>query len=42
MMNFLRQNWPYVVLPAVVVLAVIVWLLTSGGGSESPFSYPIF
>jgi len=41
-MNFLRQNWPYVVLPAVIVVAVIVWLLMSGGGGDNAFNYPIF
>ena len=40
MKDFLRDNWLWIVIPFVVVLAAVVYLVTSGdGGSASPFTY---
>lgn len=40
MWKSLRQNWLYVVLPAVVVIGVVIWLLASGDG-QTDFHYPL-
>ncbi|QDU84890.1 hypothetical protein Pla163_20080 [Planctomycetes bacterium Pla163] len=37
--SFWRENWLWVVVPVVVAVAVIGWLLLSGDGSVSPFTY---
>jgi hypothetical protein len=37
--SFWRENWAWVVVPLVVAVAVIGWLLLSGDGTVSPFTY---
>ncbi|QDU84892.1 hypothetical protein Pla163_20100 [Planctomycetes bacterium Pla163] len=39
--SFLRENWPWILLPALVVLAVVAYfVLSSGGGGD--FQYGDF
>ena len=41
--RFLRENWLYVVVPIVLVVAGLGALFLLGGGNgASPFIYPIF
>lgn len=37
--SFWRESWAWVAVPLVVALAVLGWLLLSGDGSVSPFTY---
>lgn len=39
MLSFLKQNWAWVVIPAVVFLALIVVLLLTSEEGASPFLY---
>ena len=41
MKSFLVQNWPYFVVPALLVLAVMLWLLLIGDVAAGDFHYPI-
>lgn len=41
MATFLRRNWPYVLVPILIVLAVVVWALVSGDGDAGDFGYRI-
>ena len=40
--GFLRENWPWIVVPAVIFLVLIAVLLRMGGEGSSPFIYNIF
>lgn len=43
MSEFLREYWPWILIPCLVVLAVIVVLaLFLTGGEDSSFVYPVF
>jgi hypothetical protein len=37
--QFLRENWPYIVVPLVVVLLALLALILFGGDTVSPFIY---
>ena len=40
MKDYLRDNWLWIVIPFVLVLAVVAFLvLSNDGGSASPFTY---
>ena len=41
---FLREYWPWIVVPLVLVLGAVGLLLLLAGGDDasSPFDYPIF
>lgn len=41
--EFIKEYWPWILIPFVVVLAVIVVLvLMAGGGGSSDFTYNVF
>jgi ABC-type dipeptide/oligopeptide/nickel transport system permease subunit len=41
--RFLRENWPWIVVPAAIFLVLIVVLiLVTGDGGSSPFIYNVF
>jgi hypothetical protein len=40
--RFLRENWPWIVVPAVLFLALVAGLLLFAGEEGSPFLYNIF
>ncbi len=42
MMQFLRENWLYIVAPLAIVLLALVALILFGDDSTSPFIYNIF
>ena len=43
MARFLRENWPYIVIPVVVVIAAVVVLLwLSEGDQGAAFVYDVF
>jgi|GEM_PF-2784044 len=37
--GFLRENWPWILLPALGVVAVLAWFLLTGDGEVAPFQY---
>ncbi len=40
MKDYLRDNWIWIVIPFVLVLAVVAFLVIGGdGGNASPFTY---
>ena len=41
-MNFLKENWPWIVVPAGIFVLLIVVLAFFGGEGSSPFMYNIF
>jgi len=41
-MSFLKENWPWIVVPAAIFLVLIAVLLFMGGEGSSPFIYNIF
>jgi ABC-type dipeptide/oligopeptide/nickel transport system permease subunit len=41
-MSFLKENWPWIVVPAAIFLILVVVLLFMGGEGTSPFMYDIF
>lgn len=41
-MKFLKENWPWIVVPAGIFLVLIVVLVLTAGEGSSPFMYNIF
>lgn len=41
-MSFLKENWPWIVVPAAIFLILIVAIAFLGGEGESPFIYGLF
>jgi hypothetical protein len=41
-MGFLRDNWAWIVVPILLVLAAVVALVLLSAGGEGDFVYPIF
>ncbi len=42
-MQFLRENWLWIVAPIVIVLVAVAWLLyTSESDSAAPFIYNVY
>lgn len=41
--SFLKENWPYIVLPILIVAVLLgVVLMMAEGDSEAPFVYNVF
>ena len=41
--KFLRENWLWILAPIVLVAILMIWIVMSGSGDESPqFIYNIF
>lgn len=40
-MDFLKENWLWIAAPVVIVLGVVIYLIVTGDGNSSDFTYPL-